>query len=316
MKILFISSRYEGGLGGHAARVAAKMIETGFDVRLMHVPHVPVKGLKNPSFSLFSTIMAAVNRERFDVVHAFGIPAAFAMRCTRAKKRILSVHGMYSRQMGALHPGIGGRLVKCIEPRALGWADRLTTDSKSVQRQYRERLGADFYCMYGPLATEDFEDVPDVPRKEKQIAYVGRDSYEKGTDILRGIEGEIDADIVYCTDMKWRDAMTKLKESRVLVVPSRMESSPHVIREAFFLRVPVVATDVDGIPEMVRHEQTGLLVPPDQPEELRDAIVRLMSDERLAERLADNGYEFVVRNLTWDALLPRYVKFYESMLGQ
>ena len=49
MKILFISPRYEGGIGGHAFRVAEKLREQGYDVKLMHVPHVPIKNLKNPS---------------------------------------------------------------------------------------------------------------------------------------------------------------------------------------------------------------------------------------------------------------------------
>ncbi len=47
MKILFISPRYEGGIGGHAKRVAEKLQENGFDVELMNVSHIPIKNLKN-----------------------------------------------------------------------------------------------------------------------------------------------------------------------------------------------------------------------------------------------------------------------------
>ena len=49
MKILFIAPRYSGGIGGHASRVAEKLQEYGFDVKLMHTSHLPIKKLKNPN---------------------------------------------------------------------------------------------------------------------------------------------------------------------------------------------------------------------------------------------------------------------------
>ena len=47
MKILFIAPRFTGGIGGHANRVAEKLCEIGFDVKLMHTSHIPIKKLKN-----------------------------------------------------------------------------------------------------------------------------------------------------------------------------------------------------------------------------------------------------------------------------
>ena len=49
MKILYISPRYEGGIGGHAKRVAEKLSEEGYDIKLMQIPHIPIKKLKNTS---------------------------------------------------------------------------------------------------------------------------------------------------------------------------------------------------------------------------------------------------------------------------
>ena len=63
MKILYISPRYEGGIGGHAKRVAEKLREQGHDVKLMHVPHIPIKKLKNPSFTIFGILKSLTNRE-------------------------------------------------------------------------------------------------------------------------------------------------------------------------------------------------------------------------------------------------------------
>ena len=280
----------------------------------MKTSSIPIRKIKNPSFALFSTLKSMASNEVYDIVHAFNVPSAFAMRYTKAKKKILSIHGMYSEQVDALHSDTTAGAAKLAESKVLKWADKLTTDSKMVQRQYKEKLNADFECILAPLDIEKFKDIPDVPKKEKQIVYIGRDSFEKGIDVLQKIEKNIDAKIVYCTNVEWREAMTKLKESSILVIPSRMESIPQVIKEAFYLKVPIIATNVGGIPELVTHEENGILIPPDNPEKLIEAINRLLTEKDFANKLAENGHEFVIKNLTWEVLLPKYIKFYEDLL--
>ena len=82
MKILYISPKYSGGIGGHAFRVAEKLREQGYDVKLMHVPHLPIKNLKNPSFAIFGIIIAIFDREKYDVVHAWNIPSSSLSKIT------------------------------------------------------------------------------------------------------------------------------------------------------------------------------------------------------------------------------------------
>jgi len=315
MKILFIAPRYSGGIGGHAHRVAEKLREHGFDVRLLHVPHIPIKKLKNPSFAILSSIKALVSTEKYDVVHAFNIPSAFAMRYVKAKKKVLSVHGVYSEQVKALHSNSTGSMADIAESRVLKWADRLTTDSKIVQKAYKEKLGLDFEFMYAPLDTSKFDEIPSVSKVEGQVVYIGRDSYEKGIDILRKIESKINGKVVYCTNVSWREAMTVLKASSLLVIPSRMESIPQVIKEAFYLKVPIVATNVGGIPELIQDNVNGLLVTPENPEQLLETINKLLDDKESMKRFSEAGYDFVIKNLTWEVLLPKYIKFYEDLVN-
>ena len=315
MKILFIAPRYSGGIGGHAYRVAEKLREHGFDVRLLHVPHIPIKKLKNPSFAILSSIKALVSTEKYDVVHAFNIPSAFAMRYVKAKKKVLSVHGVYSEQVKALHSNSTGSMADIAESHVLKWADRLTTDSKIVQKAYKEKLGLDFEFMYAPLDTSKFDEIPSVSKVEGQVAYIGRDSHEKGIDILRKIESKINGKVVYCTNVSWKEAMTVLKASSLLVIPSRMESIPQVIKEAFYLKIPIVATNVGGMPELIQDNVNGLLVTPENPEQLLETINKLLGDKESMKRFSEAGYDFVIKNLTWEVLLPKYIKFYEDLVN-
>ena len=314
MNILFISPTYSGagGIGPHAFRVAEKLREIGYNVELMHVPHIPIKNLKNLSFSLFGTIKGISNKKTYDVVHAWNLPSAFIMKRIKSKKKILSVHGVYSKQVEMLHSKITSGIVSSQESQILDWADVLTTDSKAVQSEYKKKLGKDFEYLPAPLDKTKFEKITNVERNPKQIAYVGRDSFEKGIDILRKIESKINGTVKFCTDLPWDETMKILKASQMLVVPSRTESIPQVIKEAFYLKVPVIATNVGGNPELVVHQETGILVPPEDPEKLTIAINNLLDNEESRRNFANNAFEFINKNFSWDVLLEKYTNLYES----
>jgi glycosyltransferase involved in cell wall biosynthesis len=314
LKILYISPRYEGGIGGHALRVAEKLREHGFDIKLMHAPHIPIKNMKNPSFALFGAAKAALDREKYDVVHAWNVPSAIVMKFIKAKKKVLSIHGIYSEQVEALHSSTTSTVVNMTESKVLQLADVLTTDSKLVQKTYKEKLGLDFVYLPAPLDPDKFKDIPNVPKIQNQVAYVGRDSFEKGTDILRNAESKINGKIVYCVNMPWEDAMKNLRASNVLAVPSRMESLPQSIKEAFFLKTPVVATNVGDIPELVKNDITGLLIPPNDPTSLVNAVNSLLEQKEKALRLAEAAYDLITKTFTWDVLLPKYVDFYKNLV--
>lgn len=312
MKILYISPRFEGGIGGHAKRVAEKLREQGYDVKLMQIPHIPIKKLKNPSFTIFGIFKSIINREKFDVVHAWNIPSAFVMKYVNANKKILSVHGMYSEQIEALHSKSIRTLANKAEIKAFKISDKLTTDSKTVKKNYHKKMDVNFIYLPAPLDNEKFKNIGEIKKKKNQVVYIGRNSYEKGIDILKNIESEINGNIVYCTDLPWKKTMEILKSSNVLVVPSRMESIPQVIKEAFYLKIPVVATDVGGVSEIVDNKETGILIPPDNPKKMIEAINNILDNDLLINKITKNAFKFITKNFTWDVLLPKYIKLYEN----
>jgi len=294
--------------------LASKLIEYGFNVKMMHTPHIPIKNLKNPSFAVLSTLKGMFSKTNYDIVHAFNLPSAFAMRFAKGKKKVLSIHGIYSEQVKALHSSTISSMANTTEAKILKWPNALTTDSKATQIEYKKKLGLDFEYLPSPLDISKFEKIPDVEKVANQVAYVGRDSYEKGIDILKEAESKIKGNVIYCTDILWEDAMTILKSSNVVVVPSRIESLPTTVKEAFYLKVPVVATNVGGIPELITHEKTGILVPPNDPQKIVEAVNTLLEKKECAKNLANAAYEFVIKNMTWDVVLPKYIKFYEKLL--
>jgi len=312
MKILFIAPRYSGGIGGHAYRVAQKLKDVGYDVELMHVPHIPIKNLKNPSFTIFGKIQTIINKKSYDLVHAWNVPSGIIMKNIDAKKKILSIHGMYSEQVEVIHSKFIGKLGKIVEKSAIKNADILSTDSKFVQKTYYEKFGLNVEYLPAPLDVKKFINIPKSNLKN-QIMFIGRDSYEKGIDILKSIESSINSKVIYCTNTDWVETMKILQQSKLLVVPSRHESLPQVIKEAFYLKVPVIATNVGGIPEIVEHNKTGILVPSQNPEKLKIAINDLLDNPELQEILKQNAHNFILEYFTWETLLPKYIKFYTNL---
>jgi len=94
----------------------------------------------------------------------------------------------------------------------------------------------------------------------------------------------------------WDERLSQLEVSRALdgatalVLPSRSEGMGRVIVEAFCRARPVVATRVGGIPDLVEDDRNGLLVEPGDTPALAEAIVRVLSDRELAERLSAGAH--------------------------
>jgi glycosyltransferase involved in cell wall biosynthesis len=86
--------------------------------------------------------------------------------------------------------------------------------------------------------------------------------------------------------------------------------------DALALRRPCVGSAVGGIPEVLIHEETGLTVPPRDPEALAAAILRVLGDRPLAARLADAGRRHVEASFTNDAMVEGTLGVYRELLGE
>jgi glycosyltransferase involved in cell wall biosynthesis len=102
----------------------------------------------------------------------------------------------------------------------------------------------------------------------------------------------------------------------VLVVPSLTEGSPLVTLEAMAAGVPVVASAVGGIPDQVRHEKEGLLVPPGDTGAIGDAIVTLLRDPARARSLGEAGRRRATSEFSHAVMVRRIEDVYRDILGQ
>ena len=99
------------------------------------------------------------------------------------------------------------------------------------------------------------------------------------------------------------------------VIPSICpETLGYTAMEMLATGKPVIAADIGGIPDLIQHEKTGLLVPPNDPDALAAAIRRLLADSGLAASLARAGREFVRSACSPAAYLPALLTRYRSLV--
>jgi glycosyltransferase involved in cell wall biosynthesis len=107
-----------------------------------------------------------------------------------------------------------------------------------------------------------------------------------------------------------RDVAPILADADLFVLPSRSEAFPNAVIEAMAAGLPVVATDVGGIPEVVRHHETGVLVQPGDADGLAEAVVALMDQPQRAAGLGRAARDSVARHYTLDRMVEAFEHLY------
>jgi glycosyltransferase involved in cell wall biosynthesis len=184
----------------------------------------------------------------------------------------------------------------------------------------------------------NFADLPDSPPRTidgDYIAYVGRISPEKGIPVLieaarrTGLPVHIAGDpspmpelqINLPANVKFvglvkRDQMPAfLGRARMLAVPSVWyEAFGLVCAEAMAYRMPVVASDIGGLPEVVDHDRTGLCVKPGDAEALASALTRLWEDPQMAREFGEAGRRKTLAEYSPAVYYQRLIEQYRAVM--
>ena len=338
MKILLISPT-EKGIGGvaqHVHGLSQFLTIQNHKVDIISSENtftIPIKGLKNPSFML-SSFLKTRSIKGNDIIHAHNIPSALAMKNVSGKK-ILSLHGIYSQQISNLHGKIYSNISKNYENKALKWADVITAVSKEACDYYSKN---GFDVLHVPNAI-DLNSFPKkaVKKFEKQIIFAGRLSKEKGIDVLidtakclppeynllilgTGPEEEkvrkisnSQTNVHYLGYQSKQNTISLIRGSDLLIQPSIMEGISSTLLEAMGCETCVIASNVGGNMEIIKNNKTGVLVEPNNAEELVEKISHLLIENKKRAAMAANGLKTVVK-YDWKQVGKLYLDIYESLL--
>lgn len=254
-----------------------------------------------------------------DIVHAQGADAAGFMTVRSGYPAIVTLHGILSecaRFRTSLAERLRDRLQASItEQLVVERARHIVAISPYVARHYRTRIGGVMHDIPNAVAPAFF-DVVRAPERGRFL-YAGRISRGKGVlDLVRAAvlrPGTVQR-LILAGATSEPDLESRLKEqisdsgcqegiqlvglleevalldefgrASALVLPSYQETAPMVIQQAMAAGLPVIATRVGGIPDMIEHGVTGLLFEPGDVDALGCLMTRLNEENGLADRLA------------------------------
>jgi glycosyltransferase involved in cell wall biosynthesis len=112
------------------------------------------------------------------------------------------------------------------------------------------------------------------------------------------------------------DVARRLKEADLFVLPSRSEAFPNAILEAMSASLPIVASAVGGIVELIADGRTGLLVSPEDPHALAQGVCRLMSDRGLGARLGRTACQDVQGRYSFERMTSAFEDIYITELNR
>ena len=247
-----------------------------------------------------------------DLVHAHWLPSGVVAMTTR-KPFVVQVWGT-DVELARRVPSLARRVLR----RA-----RLVIAPSTALAEEARLLGAGEVRVIPsgvdlPAAVGEEADPPEV-------LYAGRLSAEKGVRELVAAadglplvvagDGPLRDEVPGALGFVPHDELERLyARAAVVACPSRREGFGVVCAEAMAYGRPVVAGDVGGLRDLVRHEETGLLVPPGDVGALRAALQRLLADPDLRRRFGEAGRARIAEHFTWQRFGDETLRAYEDAL--
>ncbi len=332
--------RFDGGISPEPP--AAFDVRRFRAVRVLDLPHG--LGILSPAMAL------ALLRDEPEVVHAhaygfFPVLAGGLAELLRGLPLVVTAHS----DPGG--PTFSKRLFDWVVPAVtLRRADRVIALT-NIESQNLERLGVDasrIRVIPNGVDLKEFEGLParPEPRDEFALLFVGR-CYpkQKGLEHLISalelvlskwkvhltIVGEdwggmgtlkalakalgVEKHVTFTGALPRHEVIKAFASADAFVLPSLFEPFGIVLLEAMAAGLPVVASRVGGIVEVVSDGKTGLLVPPGDPRSLANALGNLISDSNLRRRLGSAG-RTKAAGYSWEGILPQILEVYREAMAE
>ncbi len=324
----------------------------GYDIPNVKVHHVSVVEyplFKYPPYTIaIASEMARVTqREQLDLINVhYSLPHATAAQLSReitGKPYVTTLHGSDVTILGS-DPSY-----EPINTMSIEASDAITTVSHYMAQEAKNNLGIEKEIQVIPnfVDNEKYQPAPcyllDNPRP-KAITLVHVSNFrpvKRIDDLIYSMciitKKEPNAQLILVGDGPERHSIERLIDkldlrrnilvtgyrsdvaemmncADALVLCSETENAPLTILEGMSCGLPIIATNVGGIPELIQDGKNGFLVPLKHPEEIAEAALKLNSDDNLLSKMGENARKTILQKYTKDIVLKQYLKVYESVI--
>jgi len=305
------------------------------------------------TFSLTAKIVEVAEKHDLAIMHAhYSIPHSLCVHLAREIsskdfRTITTIHGTDSTLLGRDKP------LFPLNRFSINQSDVVTTVSRYQRQNIREGFGLEreIEVIYNFIDPQSFR--PELatletrrtlaPDDEKIIMHVSNFRKPKNTQgvvktfalaaakvkarlVLIGDGPDMDEVKSLCHKLKvWNRVMflgnmnhieALIPNADCVLQPSYIDSFGMVALEAMASGVPTVASNRDGIPEVVKHGETGYTADPDDHDALANYLVAVCRDQKLQDNLGENGRTRAIEHFLWSRQIDRYLQCYQRCLDQ
>ena len=329
---------------GHGAEYDPDQIET-LQRNGVETHRFPLIRHYNPVTPVPAVLSVAryLRRNEFDIVHTHsteaGIIGRFAAQLAGVPNVVHTVHGV---PFGDDQSTLLNRFVLGCERRAARHTDVIVTNADAIAAEYLDRgIGTpeQYATVYSGIDIETFRNADPVtlPGDGVRLLMVSRLESGKGFSVLFDAIERLDGNVHACiagqgpieSELRAQirdrglseqvhllgyrtDVPRVMAASDVLVLPSFREGTPRAITEAMAAGLPIVATDIAGIPEQVDDGENGYLVEPGDPDALARNLRRLVQNPEKPAEMGRKSRERV-KTFSMDSMLDDLERVYERV---
>ena len=317
-------------------------MEKGFYVHRIFLRKIRFIGI----MSFWIKIFWHLKKIKPDIVHVqsigIGIPAFLS------KKILKKPYIVWGRGSDIYLPD---KFTKSISKLVLKNADAVIALTEDMKREIKKIYGRDIFVIpngidlnkFNNLSKETLRKRLEIKEDEKIITFVGTLRIVKGVKYLIKAMKIIkqkspDTKMMLVGDGEEREELESLVEelglkervkfigrvqneeipqymvaSDVFVLPSLSEGFPVTVLEAMASGVPMIATNVGGLPEIIKDGENGFLVEPKNPEEIAEKVLLLLEDDKLRERISRNNKK-KAKGYSWDSAVEKLEEVYQNHL--
>lgn len=306
-----------------------------------------------PFYMLLGTIqiIRLARKNKYNIIHTHW-PLPHAVFGYVAAKAARARHILYFHGVELMWVKTELKFLKSFLRWAIRSANAVICNSSHTAARIKEIYDRDVYIIpSGQAVMSDTKAFVKIERKnkEKQILFVGRLVERKGVKYLleafAHIVSQIDlrlnivgigpdmeilktiaqakgiADKVnFLGKVSTQELDQLYRNADIFVLPAVIDSKGDteglgvVLIEALTYKIPVIASSCGGIVDIIKDNQTGLLVPEKDSNALSNAIMKMISDEQYAKTLADNGYEYVNTKYNWNTITDQIITLFNKFV--
>jgi glycosyltransferase involved in cell wall biosynthesis len=150
---------------------------------------------------------------------------------------------------------------------------------------------------------------------ESTLTMIGPDKSDGSLQAFRGTAEDLQLtkSVEYAGLVRKADVPTWLGRGDIFLNTTNVDNTPVSVIEAMACGLCLVSTNVGGVPYLLEHERDALLVPPNDPEAMADAVRRILNEPRLAESLSRNARR-KAEQFDWQVTLPQWERLFEEAL--